>query len=138
MTGMVANAGRTFDHDRHSGQRPEFRGEAVRARAFAQSPIDVSQLLPVQPWQPARSARLPQTCAAALSPSVEPPPHALSTDREHPSDCRLALPARCEKPGRPFAAGLQTIKVSPRPEEFRHVRVYYTRIRSVTILCEPQ
>jgi len=138
MTGMVANAGHAFDHDRHPRQRPEFRAEAVRSRAFAQGPIDVSQLLRLQPWRPAASARLPQTRAAVLSPSVEPAPHTLSTDREHPSDCRLALPARSEKPGRPLAPGLQSIKVSPRSEDFQHVRAYYTRIRVVTLLCETQ
>jgi len=138
MTGMVAYAGHAFDDDCHARQCPKLRREAVGFRTLSKRPIDLTQLFGLQSRSPAGSARLPQTRRALLSPSVKPTSYTLATDREHPSNRRLALRPRGEKTGRPLAPRFQPVKVSPWSEEFQHIQAYYARIPPVTLLCETQ
>jgi hypothetical protein len=136
MTRMIPHAGESCDHVRDARQGPEVGREPVRARAFAERPVDVRELS----WRhfrlPSGAPRPAQGAAAASAPGVIPAAHTLPAHPQRTRDLGHDL-AGGEQVRRLTAALFQGMEVPARCSMGRvHAPIIREGAPGVTLFCE--
>lgn len=119
MPGVIADAGQTGDDRRDARQRPQVGGEAVGLGAAPQGPVDLGQLLPLQPWlAPGAPGGFEPGSALGL-PGPIPAAGRHGRDVQRPGDGGLRLATR-EQPRGLKPACFQRVEVPAGTTRSRH------------------
>jgi len=111
MPRVILHAGQLLDDPRDSGQRPEVRAEAMRARALAQGRFDADHLLRSQSRFAPGATGGPQRPAPALTPRAIPSHDALAADLQAPCDCPARLSTHGKQPRGLLATNFQSTEI---------------------------
>ena len=135
MARMVPHAGLSFDHSRHSPERPEIGVEPVGLRSSEKGFFHTLLLRGVQTTGPSRASRTPPGTNSSLFPRLEPSAHALPADPQLSRHVRLLLPLakelRCLLP-----AVLKLVEIPSCSCGSVHADILRDRNAGVNILCE--
>lgn len=137
VAGVVAHATNALNHPRDAGQRPQFRGIAMRRRTAEQRGLDGGQLGSVQTGFASRPARRPQAGTAPLLPVGIPAAGGLTTDLTGANHVGLRTSLFQQGGGR-HAASFQPRKITPGTRGSSHTPNKAPNDKNVTILYETQ
>lgn len=111
MPRVILHAGQALDEPSDSGQRPQVRAEAMRARALAESCFNAPHLLRSQPRLASGAAGGPQRRAPAPVPRAIPSHDALAAGTQAAGDCPVRLSTRGKQPRGLLATNFQSVEI---------------------------